>query len=103
MHADMNADELFAARHIGPSEADQRAMLTTLGYETLDDLLTAALPPGAVPPPSLDVLPPARTEGEALTELRRLADLNTVRVSMIGLGFHGTITAYRTKKKFKMR
>jgi len=34
----------FAARHIGPSEDDQRAMLATLGYPSLDELLTAALP-----------------------------------------------------------
>ena len=28
----------FAARHIGPSAEDQRAMLATLGYASLDDL-----------------------------------------------------------------
>ena len=27
----------FAARHIGPSEDDQRAMLATLGYASLDE------------------------------------------------------------------
>ena len=36
--------DLFAGRHIGPSEDDQRAMLATLGYASLDDLMTAALP-----------------------------------------------------------
>jgi glycine dehydrogenase len=92
VYADLTADALFAARHIGPSEADQRAMLATLGYDTLDELLSAALPPGAVAPASLAALPAPRTEGEALAELRRLAARNTVRVSMIGLGFHGTIT-----------
>jgi glycine dehydrogenase len=82
----------FAARHIGPSEEDQRAMLATLGYHTLDDLVTAALPASARPPASLAELPPPLTEQEALAALRDLAERNTVAVSMIGLGYHGTVT-----------
>jgi glycine dehydrogenase len=87
--ADLSA---FANRHIGPSAEDQRAMLATLGYPSLDDLLTAALPAGTSPPPGLASLPAARTEQETLAELRRIASRNTVRVSMIGLGYYETIT-----------
>jgi glycine dehydrogenase len=86
------ARDLFAARHIGPSAEDQRAMLAALGYATLDDLTAAALPPETQPPASLATLPAARTEQEALAELRRIAARNTVRVSMIGQGYYGTIT-----------
>jgi glycine dehydrogenase len=82
----------FAARHIGPSEEDQRAMLATLGYASLDDLLTAALPTYASPPASLGELPQPRTEQEALADLRRLAGRNTPAVPMIGLGYFGTVT-----------
>jgi glycine dehydrogenase len=82
----------FAARHIGPSEDDQRAMLATLGYASLDELLTAALPGYARPPASLSGLPSPRTEREVLADLGRLAARNTVAVSMIGLGYYGTIT-----------
>ena len=82
----------FAARHIGPSEEDQRAMLATLGYASADDLMTAALPAYARPPASLAGLPAPRTEREVLDDLRRLAMRNTVSVSMIGLGYYGTIT-----------
>ena len=67
-------------------------MLAALGYGSLDDLLTAALPVGTAVPASLAALPAPRTEREALAELRRLAGRNTVRVSMIGLGYHDTIT-----------
>jgi glycine dehydrogenase len=89
----LNADlSLFANRHIGPSAEDQQAMLATLGYQSLDDLLAAALPPAARPPASLAALPAPRTEPEALAELRRIAARNTVRVSMIGLGYYDTIT-----------
>jgi glycine dehydrogenase len=86
------ARDLFAARHIGPSAEDQQAMLAALGYATLDDLTAAALPQGTRPPASLATLPAARTEQEALAELRRIAARNTVRVSMIGQGYYGTIT-----------
>jgi glycine dehydrogenase len=82
----------FAARHIGPSAEDQRAMLATLGYASLDDLLAAALPVYARPPASLAALPSPRTEREVIEDLRRLAARNTVAVSMIGLGYYGTIT-----------
>src|SRR6185437_735865 len=68
------------------------AMLATLGYGSLDELLTAALPAYARPPASLAALPSPRTEQEFLADLRRLAARNKVRVSMIGLGYYDTIT-----------
>ena len=67
-------------------------MLATLGYASADDLMTAALPAYARPPASLAALPAPRTEREVLDDLRRLAMRNTVSVSMIGLGYYGTIT-----------
>jgi glycine dehydrogenase len=82
----------FADRHIGPSHDDQRAMLATLGYESLEALLTAALPGYARPPASLSGLPEPRTEQEVLASLRRIAGRNRVAVSMIGLGYYDTIT-----------
>jgi glycine dehydrogenase len=83
----------FAARHIGPAEADQRRMLATLGYSSLDELTRAALPEGTpeVQPGQLG-LPEPLTETHALAELRRMADRNEVLTSMIGLGYYGTIT-----------
>jgi glycine dehydrogenase len=89
--------DAFAARHIGPSAQDQRAMLATLGYGSLDELIAAALYSGALPadtapPQHLKALPRPLTETEAITELRRLASRNVVRVSMIGQGFHDTVT-----------
>ena len=96
MQRDLSVSDPFAARHIGPSSDDQRAMLATLGYETLDDLIKAALPAeipdGSQAAPSLAKLPAARTETQVLADLRRLAARNTVRVSMIGLGYYATNT-----------
>ena len=81
----------FAQRHIGPAGTDQARMLATVGYASLDELTGAALPAGLAAGRALD-LPAPLTEDEALAELRRLAALNTVAVSMIGLGYYGTHT-----------
>jgi glycine dehydrogenase len=81
----------FAQRHIGPAESDQARMLATVGYESLDEVTKAALPAGIAADRALS-LPDALSEDEVLAELRRLASLNTVATSMIGLGYYGTIT-----------
>src|SRR5579872_3556192 len=80
----------FVGRHVGPSESEQRHMLASLGYSSLDQLMTAALP-GDFEVAAPD-LPDALTETEAQAELRRLASRNKVLTSMIGQGYHGTIT-----------
>jgi glycine dehydrogenase len=80
----------FTDRHIGPSLAAQQHMLGRLGYSSLDELTTAALPEGT-PTPQLS-LPDPLTETQALAELRRMASRNQVLTSMIGLGYYGTIT-----------
>ncbi|HEV3069636.1 MAG TPA: aminomethyl-transferring glycine dehydrogenase [Streptosporangiaceae bacterium] len=81
----------FASRHIGPSPAEQAHMLGALGYASLDDLTTAALPPGLAGG-GLAGLPAAASEAEARQRLRALADQNQVLTSMIGLGYYGTVT-----------
>jgi glycine dehydrogenase len=80
----------FAGRHIGPTAAEQRHMLDSLGYASLDELTAAALPEGT-PRPGLR-LPDPLTETQALAELRRMAGRNHVLTSMIGLGYYDTIT-----------
>jgi glycine dehydrogenase len=85
------ADGAFAQRHIGASADDQRQMLDTIGYGSVDDLMDAAIPEVIRWHGTLD-LPAAVTEAEAIAELRALADRNQTLVSMIGLGYYGTHT-----------
>lgn len=80
----------FVRRHIGPRPADQQQMLSTLGYDSLDALMQAAIPAGIRQ--DLDGLPAALSEAEALSTLRDLAERNRPGVAMIGLGYHPTIT-----------
>jgi glycine dehydrogenase len=81
----------FAHRHIGPSDDDQAQMLKTVGYGSLDELTSAALPVGLAADRELS-LPGPLTEEQAQAELRRMAGRNQVLTSMIGLGYYGTVT-----------
>ncbi|MFI7214871.1 aminomethyl-transferring glycine dehydrogenase [Micromonospora maritima] len=83
--------EQFADRHIGPGRDDERRMLEAVGYSSVDELMDAAIPEVIRWHGTLDLPEPA-SEREALAELRALAARNTVAVSMIGLGYHGTHT-----------
>jgi glycine dehydrogenase len=81
----------FSSRHIGLSGEDQQRMLDALGYASLDDLLTDAVPVSIREKLAL-ALPPAGSEAEVAAELRALADRNRPLTTMIGLGYHGTVT-----------
>ncbi|MBQ1020820.1 aminomethyl-transferring glycine dehydrogenase [Micromonospora sp. D93] len=83
--------EQFATRHIGPGPDDERRMLDVVGHESIDELMDAAIPEVIRWHGTLDLPDPA-TEAETIAELRAIAARNTVAVSMIGLGYHGTHT-----------
>jgi glycine dehydrogenase len=81
----------FVRRHIGPNAAETGEMLALLGRKTLDELIDAAVPKNIRPGKTLN-LPAARSEFEALAELRRVAGENKVFRSFIGQGYYDTIT-----------
>ena len=81
----------FRDRHIGPSAEDQAAMLDTLGYESLDAFIDAVVPADIRLREPLD-LPVAKTEQEALDELRNLREQNQLFRSYLGMGYHDCIT-----------
>jgi glycine dehydrogenase len=83
----------FQDRHIGTDSVAQLEMLSAVGYDTVDELVLAAVPKSIhVNPLENSSIPTAATEREALAELRLFANRNTVRRSMIGLGYYDTIT-----------
>jgi glycine dehydrogenase len=83
--------ERFASRHNGPRPGDVAAMLETLGYDSLDALIDAAVPESIRLRGPLK-LPAARSERRVLDALRALATRNQVFRSYIGLGYSGTLT-----------
>jgi glycine dehydrogenase len=85
------AADRFADRHIGPGTAERDAMLRALGDASIEALITRTVPGAILTQNPLD-LAPALTEGEILDDLRRFAAKNQVKRSLIGLGYHGTVT-----------
>src|SRR6185437_10622691 len=81
----------FIPRHIGPSDADQRAMLEVLGYDSLDALIDATVPAGIRLKRSLAIHAPM-TEYEALANLRAIAKRNQICRSYLGLGYSDCVT-----------
>ncbi len=81
----------FASRHIGPTPQDVDAMLEVIGVPTLADLLDRTVPASIRHDEPL-ALDPALTEREAVEALRAMADRNRPLVSMIGMGYYGTVT-----------
>ena len=81
----------FVDRHIGPDAADVAAMLTVVGQPSIDALITATVPASIVRRDALN-LPPALSEIDALDRLREMAGSNRPLRSMIGQGYHDTIT-----------
>jgi len=81
----------FADRHVGPRASALATMLATLGYDSLDALIDAAVPQSIRTERPLD-LPAARGEEEVLADLRAIAAKNTVLTQMIGQGYSDTVT-----------
>ncbi|MEY4917106.1 MAG: hypothetical protein RL616_1019 [Verrucomicrobiota bacterium] len=81
----------FVRRHIGPNAAETTALLALLGHKNLDELIDAAVPEKIRLAHKLN-LPAARSEFDALAELRRIASENKVFRSFIGMGYYDTIT-----------
>lgn len=81
----------FIRRHIGPGEPQIVEMLDALGLKSLDDLIDKAVPKIIRSDDEPLDLPPLKTERETQAILRRVAARNKVFISMIGLGYHGTI------------
>src|SRR6184192_4365817 len=81
----------FARRHIGPNQEEIDAMLGSVGLENLKALIEAAIPKNIRLNRQLD-LPEAKSESEALTELRAIAKKNRVTRSFIGAGYYDCIT-----------
>lgn len=83
----------FASRHIGPTNSEIEYMLQTLGYQSLEEFVSAVVPQSiAIKSKLVDALPKALSETEAIAALRERANKNKVYRSAIGMGYYGTIT-----------
>ncbi len=83
--------DAFLHRHIGPSEAQIAEMLATVGADSLDHL-TAQTVPAAILESTPLALPGPQPEHAVLERLAAIAAKNRVLRSLIGCGYHDTIT-----------
>ena len=88
---DLEAADSFVARHIGPSETEIAGMLGVIGAASLGDLAARTVP-GRIQAKAPLPLPPAIDEAAVIAELRGLAAENQCKTSLIGMGYHGTVT-----------
>ena len=85
-----NPRESFVDRHIGPRQLDIDKMLATVGAASVDELISQTIPDNILDT-RLD-LPAPLSEREVIVRLEELASKNRVVASLIGLGYHDTIT-----------
>ena len=81
----------FVRRHIGPSRKHQSQMLKDLGLENIDELVTQIVPESILisKEEAYKNLPEGCGEEQALTELREIADKNTIK-ERSGQGYYET-------------
>ncbi len=78
-------------RHIGPSPTEMSDMLETLGVASLEQLIDETVPKAIRQEKPLDFGKP-KSERELLHHMRQTAKKNKVMTSLIGQGYHGTVT-----------
>lgn len=87
----MSGMDDFTTRHIGPHPDHIARMLEVLGLKSLDDLIEQTIPQ-SIRSQNEFTLPSALSENRLNKLSRQIASGNTSAVSMIGLGYYGTVT-----------
>ena len=78
-------------RHIGPSPDEMAQMFSVLGVGELEDLIDQTVPKGIRQAEPLDFGKP-KSERGLLNQMRRVGEKNKIMTSLIGQGYHGTVT-----------
>ena len=88
--ADLEQRGDFIGRHVGPNPVQISEMLQHLGLTSLDALIDKAVPESIrAAPPALPMEP--KNERETIRYLRQMRERNRIFVSMIGMGYYGTV------------
>jgi glycine dehydrogenase len=81
----------FAHRHIGPDSKEIATMCAAIGTGSVDALIDETVPASIRLEAGLD-LPAARSEEQALADLRAIMSENRLAANHLGMGIHGTHT-----------
>ncbi|RUA06333.1 MAG: glycine dehydrogenase (aminomethyl-transferring) [Gammaproteobacteria bacterium] len=80
----------FLDRHIGPSEADIASMLSTIGQESVDAVISKTVPKSILFGNRMD-MDEGMSERDTLALATELAGQNTIATNFIGQGYYGTL------------
>ncbi|KAG5647779.1 hypothetical protein DXG03_008502 [Asterophora parasitica] len=85
--------DVFPERHIGPDDVEASAMLSKLGYESMDAFIEATVPPKIrIAANSVDNASiPALSESELHARAKELGGQNKPFKSYIGMGYHQAV------------
>jgi len=91
MTTDLDKNNSFVSRHIGPDESEVESMLEHIGVNSLDELIASIVPSSIRMAEPLN-LPEPLSEAGLLNELAKTAKLNKVYKSYIGMGYYDCVT-----------
>ncbi len=84
-------NEEFTRRHIGPGEQETKEMLSTIGVESMEELIGRTVPAAIRMNHKLNI-PEAQSEAEYLAKLSAMSLNNKVCKNYIGQGYYNTHT-----------
>ncbi len=87
----MNLEPRFQARHIGPSPEEQKQLLKSLDFGSMDSFIDDAIPPSIRVDQDHEGFP-CWSEAEIIRKLKRWGRQNQRFKNYIGLGYHPTHT-----------
>jgi glycine dehydrogenase len=90
MKLNIDYQEKFEQRHIAPNEQDTAKMLSTIGVNSIDELISQTVPQNIRLKNNLS-LPAAKSEADYLNDLKQTASKNKVFKSYIGQGYHDVV------------
>ncbi|MDE1165136.1 MAG: aminomethyl-transferring glycine dehydrogenase [Pseudomonas sp.] len=91
MTTSLNTQNEFIARHIGPRQADEAAMLQALGFDSLEALSASVIPESIKGTSVLD-MGEGQGEAEALAAIKAIAGKNQLFKTYIGQGYYNCHT-----------
>ena len=89
--SELENNDDFIGRHIGPREGEKNVMLKSLGYDKMADFIADVVPTSIFEAEPM-ALAGAQTEHATLARIREIADQNIVKKSLIGMGYYNTVT-----------
>jgi len=85
----MNADQ-FSERHLGPRKPEIRLMLDTIGFRSIDELVSRTVPASIIKEEPM-MLPEPMDEQSYLKRIWEIATKNKLFKTYIGLGYYNTV------------